>query len=105
MVSSISARRIRPMCGNCCSELIRQGRFQVDPEFRPSAAPGEGCCCDSWTGSTFRCWCPSSSRSRTMTMLSISSTTMRSLDWKPKFGDQEMMNDAYRQFLAGRRKN
>lgn len=29
--------------------------------------------------------------------------TMRSLDWKPKFGDQEMMNDAYRQFLAARK--
>jgi dTDP-glucose 4,6-dehydratase len=29
--------------------------------------------------------------------------TIRMLDWQPKFGDQEMMNDAYRQFLAARK--
>ena len=29
--------------------------------------------------------------------------TMRLLDWTPKYRDQEMMNDAYRQFLAARK--
>ena len=29
--------------------------------------------------------------------------TMRLLDWMPKYGDQEMMNAAYREFLAARR--
>jgi dTDP-glucose 4,6-dehydratase len=28
--------------------------------------------------------------------------TMRMLDWTPKYDDQEMMNDAYRQFVASR---
>lgn len=28
--------------------------------------------------------------------------TMRMLDWKPKYSDQDMMNDAYRQFLVAR---
>jgi len=28
--------------------------------------------------------------------------TVRMLDWKPKFSDQDMMNEAYRQFLAAR---
>lgn len=28
--------------------------------------------------------------------------TMRMLDWKPQYSDQDMMNDAYRQFLAAR---
>jgi dTDP-glucose 4,6-dehydratase len=29
--------------------------------------------------------------------------TVRMLDWTPKFGDQQMMNEAYSQFLAARR--
>jgi dTDP-glucose 4,6-dehydratase len=30
--------------------------------------------------------------------------TMRMLDWKPKYSDQDMMNEAYREFLAARNK-
>jgi dTDP-glucose 4,6-dehydratase len=29
--------------------------------------------------------------------------TIRMLDWKPLYGDQQMMNEAYRQFLAARK--
>ena len=28
--------------------------------------------------------------------------TIRMLDWKPKYGDLDMMNEAYRQFVAAR---
>jgi hypothetical protein len=29
--------------------------------------------------------------------------TIRMLDWKPQHSDQDMMNEAYRQFLATRK--